>query len=337
MHLDRCLNCHHVLEQEDIFCPHCGQRTNDGKLPVWRLLKDFFADQFDLDGRLWSSLRQALIPGKLTLAYFQGKRRSQLNPFRWFFFVAIAFLALIKFSEGTVNTDPWNEFVWYNGKAAALTVLDSLEQVLPAEAPDRDRILLQAREALGITSDSIDLSADFTLGFESPQYRVSLRDFSYMTTDSLLNLYGTENILEHLAMRQKIKLIKSPGTLVEFVLSNLAWMMVLYVPLIALLLKLIYVRTRRFYVEHLVFSLHQHTSFLLFIILLYLLSLLTNWDDWLEAAAIFYFVYLVISIKRYYQQHLMKTLIKCMILIVLYPILFVLFFTVASLFGILVL
>jgi hypothetical protein len=138
-------------------------------------------------------------------------------------------------------------------------------------------------------------------------------------------------------MRQKIKLIKNPGTLIEFVLSNLAWMLVLYVPLIALLLKMIYVRNRRYYVEHLVFSLHQHTSFLLMLMLLYLFSISTNWEDWLEITALFYFIYLVVSIKRYYQQHWMKTLLKCMILIVLYPILFVLFFAVASLFGVLVL
>ena len=85
-------------------------------------------------------------------------------------------------------------------------------------------------------------------------------------------------------------------------------------PIFALFLKLIYIRHRYFYVEHLIFALHSHTFF--FIILIPC-ALFPHWYIILPALLLVY-LYLFLAVRQFYQQSFWKTWFKLNTLLTLY-------------------
>jgi len=87
----------------------------------------------------------------------------------------------------------------------------------------------------------------------------------------------------------------------------------LLLPLFALYMKLLYLKRSHFYVEHLVFALHFHT--LIFIVLL-LSKVLPGAA--LPVLVLLGLVYLTLSLRRVYEQSWGVTLIKLLVLMVVY-------------------
>ena len=92
----------------------------------------------------------------------------------------------------------------------------------------------------------------------------------------------------------------------------------LLVPVFTAIMKLLYIRQRRFYVEHFVFALHVH-SFLFFT--LTLLEILPEW--WLANVLMILWVvvYIFISMRRVYQQSRLMTAVKYAMLAFTYLVL----------------
>jgi hypothetical protein len=86
-------------------------------------------------------------------------------------------------------------------------------------------------------------------------------------------------------------------------------MMFILLPVFAAVLKLLYIRRRRYYAEHFVFLLHVHSFvFLLATVML----LLRRWvAGWLELAlSAWILVYILLAMKRVYGQGWLKTFVK---------------------------
>jgi hypothetical protein len=97
-------------------------------------------------------------------------------------------------------------------------------------------------------------------------------------------------------------------------------MMFLLLPFFALMLKLIYIRSRRYYIEHLVFTLHIH-SFVFFLLLILLLIMNMYENGTVVAVCLgLLFLYLLLSFRRVYRQGWFKTLTKMCILLIFYSI-----------------
>jgi hypothetical protein len=98
--------------------------------------------------------------------------------------------------------------------------------------------------------------------------------------------------------------------------SNIPAMMLVCIPLFAFVLKILYFRKRRFYVEHLVYALHIHTFFYVAVIITSLAVMGANrtvpalggWITGLMTCAIIVQVFL--SIRRVYGQGWFMTLVK---------------------------
>lgn len=113
--------------------------------------------------------------------------------------------------------------------------------------------------------------------------------------------------------------------------SYLPKLFFLLVPFYALILYVLYRRTRRYYVEHLIFSLHFH-SFVFVALLFYLLvsSYLSAQYVWLNQLLVSLLllgtlVYLFLALKRVHQQTFSRTAIKFALMIGSYAISFLLF------------
>jgi hypothetical protein len=98
--------------------------------------------------------------------------------------------------------------------------------------------------------------------------------------------------------------------------SNIPVMMLCCIPLFAFVLKVLYIRKRRFYVEHLVYALHIHTFLYVAVVITALgamaanrtLPALSGWIIGLMSCAIF--VQIFLSIRRVYGQGWFFTTLK---------------------------
>ncbi len=92
--MKKCLNCDHPFSSEDKHCRQCGQKTKFNKLRFSSLVKDFFSNLFNLENKIWNSLKDIWIPAKLSLAFIAGKRVIYYHPLRIFLVVLFSFFTL---------------------------------------------------------------------------------------------------------------------------------------------------------------------------------------------------------------------------------------------------
>ncbi len=86
-----CLNCGHVLDVSDKYCPNCSQANSTKKLVLKDFFDEFFSSLVNYDSKLLKTLYTMLVkPGTITKDYINGKRVSYTNPFR--FLLSLAFL-----------------------------------------------------------------------------------------------------------------------------------------------------------------------------------------------------------------------------------------------------
>ena len=96
----KCLNCGDKMPRKATFCPHCGQRNNQGKVSMKELLRRFWSNFSHLDSKFVKMCWQLLIPGKVTMEYFAGRQKRYPHPVQFFFVVMFFFLLLLsKFSN----------------------------------------------------------------------------------------------------------------------------------------------------------------------------------------------------------------------------------------------
>lgn len=79
------------------YCHACGERaaTNDD-LRVRVFLADVAEAAFNLDSRLWRSLRALLVrPGELTAEYMRGRRKPYLGPVQLFVIANVVFFSVL--------------------------------------------------------------------------------------------------------------------------------------------------------------------------------------------------------------------------------------------------
>ncbi len=85
-----CPNCDTPINETDVFCSHCGQRTaSDDDFTVGRVLQELAGSIFSVDSKLAKTLRVLYIPGKYYLDFVSGKRLRYMQPYKLFVFFTI--------------------------------------------------------------------------------------------------------------------------------------------------------------------------------------------------------------------------------------------------------
>lgn len=102
-------------------------------------------------------------------------------------------------------------------------------------------------------------------------------------------------------------------------MHNLPKTLLICLPIFALLLFLLYFNNRNYFVEHIIFSIHFH----IFLLLLFLLTMLLLKIDFLEIPVILIFplvvlIYLYKSLRNVYKGSKLTTIMKEMVLVMLY-------------------
>ncbi len=342
-----CPNCYYPIEQSDHFCGQCGQKYTTGKIPIKELFREFFESVLNLDAKIFRTIGALFIPGKLTIEYFKGRHNSYFRPVRIFFVMAIIHFAIISFSgfDG-LNFNFSEDGAPFDIKkdsyhAVFLEEMDTTRQRILKKFNDDttvDRALDSLATALkGSREDSIEIGyLDFQRDFaiKGKDLTIAKKDMFELSNDELCNKYEVHGFMERLIVRQGIKLLADNASFSRYLVGQLIWMVILMMPALALVLKLLYIRRKRYFVEHLVFSFHYHAfAFLIFSIAF----LAIDWMAWQDQgkkselsqpafiALALTLIYLFIAMKRVYQQRFFKTFFKYSFLNFSYLIIFVVF------------
>lgn len=82
-----CENCGARVEKR--FCSTCGQENVESRQSARGLMMHFFEDLTHYDGKFWKSIRLLLLrPGFLSKEYLNGKRSRYLPPVRMYIFIS---------------------------------------------------------------------------------------------------------------------------------------------------------------------------------------------------------------------------------------------------------
>lgn len=306
-----CLNCNHPLQAD--FCAHCGQRAKEVRRPVLYFLQELLHVVLELDGRAYRTIFYLLIrPGFLTREYFEGRRVRYTPPLRLFLVVSIGFFLIISLFSSVQGIR--NDMLAIANPQAVPEVVEATEDT---DGPgDEEQISTALEDA------PVDEGYDGVIAILDG---ISLPFFSEATNSNLRSVLVTQfetNIEE---------LMEDPQEFITGSLEYITFFVLLLMPVLALIQQILWVFSRRYYVEHLVLTVHNHAFLIVMIFLTIPLGML---DDaaipilspiasGLSVAAVFWiFIYLCLSLKRYFERGWFVTLTLFLVASIAYSIVF---------------
>lgn len=86
-HSKTCQNCGSFVEKN--YCPNCGQENSESRHSFHHLFTHFVSDFLHYDSSFWRTTKTLFIsPGKISVEYMDGKRKSYVNPFSYYIFIS---------------------------------------------------------------------------------------------------------------------------------------------------------------------------------------------------------------------------------------------------------
>jgi len=300
-----CPNCGSLNIEK--FCANCGQDNRVSVVAFPRLVADFLTDLFNFDSRMFGSLWPLVArPGLLTKEFLAGRRARFIPPVRMYLFLSLFFfgvIALLAPSEIKFDADDERQATSESTNEVAREIADELAAERAAHAaeradPNRKGRKVAGGEGWGVRVDDDEEKVELTdaeSGF--------LKEAEDRATHNLKRLRDDAEFR---------------GLLLRRGIGNLPLMMFLLLPIYALMLKILYVRSGRYYVEHLIYSLHLHAFIFL------TLGAIFAWMGTLDAMGyqpvvhellvvawwVYFCLYPVLAMKRVYGQGWLKTTFK---------------------------
>lgn len=147
-----CPNCEKEFSDEFHYCPHCGQKNKQQDLKLRDLLNDFIESSFNLDSKIFHTLRLLIFyPGKLTHLFFEGKRTSYIPPVRLYLIISLIYFTVLSL----VGTDMVK--IKEDGKEVAV-VSDSANDIAPSSEPLFDDMITDGYDSIADTTQKSLLS-----------------------------------------------------------------------------------------------------------------------------------------------------------------------------------
>lgn len=329
-----CLNCGTLLTGQ--YCPTCGQRARSRLISVWELVRDAVGDLFELDSRLWKTLIPLIArPGKLTHEYLLGRRARYMPPFRMYLVLSLLFFLVAFF-------DPREQL------GLLFEPVDPAASAAESEAARVRREVLAELEAEGVIDERVREEATAAENGEEARTEsginvsCDIEDFENLDLPPWLERRLTPERLQEICERVTAD---DGRAFARQLLDNVPASLFILLPLMALVLKILYPMSKRYYVEHLLFVLHFHAFFFLILTFEVLFSRLTGLlglpgfvSPTAEfVGAVYVPVYLYKALRRVYAQGRLVTLLKFVLLLASYLagllliLLFVLLYTAMSL------
>ncbi len=325
-HENDCLNCGTILEGR--FCHNCGQENLEMKESFGHMMRHAISDYFHFDDQFFATLKPLLFkPGKLTVEYNTGHRVSYLHPVKMYIFISVIYF-LVLFQTGGDN-----KFIKINDSDKA----DVKKELAQANA-EMDKKINDPKTNEG---EKIGLRAAKDANNESIKKLNGDTTKNEAKNDSLVfgvNVAKYKNYDQYLADQKKLPENKKDGMFKRLFTKNMIYyhdrygsqakemvmesfrhlmpkMMFLILPLCALILYITFIRDKRFYVEHMIYTFHLHCFFFLFIALIMLIQAIFSINNdimqWVYFAATLYVIwYIYRSLRIVYHRSKFRTITK---------------------------
>ncbi|WP_315386056.1 DUF3667 domain-containing protein [uncultured Stenotrophomonas sp.] len=278
-HLDACENCTTALQGD--FCHQCGQSAHSPVRSFGHAIEEVFESFWHLDGRIFRTLRQLLLPGRLAADYLAGHRTRYIPPIRLFVIVAVLtfFVArlAVHVDAGTfVDQTPAPPEVATAFKDARTTEevekarlthvkpLETARDTLPESLRfTMDRAIAKVEKQAAQRNRELSAlpAATPSATPAPPPVPVPARPKAYTPVDidflpGFANrwLTGQAEIIRLNLPR----INERPQLLVNAFFASVPSALFVLVPLFAFLLKVFYLGSGRLYLEHLVVALYSH-------------------------------------------------------------------------------
>lgn len=293
----KCANCGAV--RSGPFCSQCGQKDRDLHRPIWWILGEFLDAVFSYDSRTFRTLWLLLaMPGEFTRRYMAGQRASLLPPFRLFVIATALFFITLQLT------------------AVSLMVVSLPKSA--ADIADVEFLVPSAKGAATITPEQRKMLEDVRREIATGKVDGARVSWDSQSKDAIARVArlwaGVEHIMED---PQRIN-----GPLGVW----LPRLMLVLVPVLALMLAVVHWKPRVYLVEHLVFSLHLHTTLFLALTLAAIDAAVLGGSGvgWLIGPLLT--VYAALAMKRVYGRGWLLTVSKFLSLLLIYLVLLIIGF-----------
>jgi hypothetical protein len=310
-----CQNCGAPLSGP--FCKTCGQREQSHIVSLGHLLSEAVGDIYNLDSRLWRTLKLLLIrPGQLTVEFLAGRRASYVPPFRLYLVVSILLFLLAHQLPRLEDA-----IITFDDPQAMQQALAATQAALEAKRAEFERIGGDEKQQADVDRLTLRLETLKTAIAAGNSPDKGCKDVTFTIFDS--------HMLESRVRAACVKIVADNGTsLTRNFFNNLPKLMFVLLPILALVNKALYLRARRYYVEHLLFFVHVHVF--LFLVLCAIIignGLFALVPGGVHPPGIVSFAvciamlaYVYLAMRRVYGQGRFKTFIKFSLLLVAYAI-----------------
>jgi len=329
-----CLNCGTSLQGP--FCYYCGQPDKNLMRFFPVLLRELMEDFLDFDSRFMRTMKPLLFrPGKLTRDYLDGRRFRYTPPLRLYIFSSIACFFLvallasdaIKFQTDGEDSDAIVASI-STGRVDDPKLQSALEKMKPEDRQEVERALQKVAaarqgqdEGEGENGGESEPEHGDTININGKPWDRETNPFVVNWLPQWVNDWINDEIEQSPAKGREIE--KNPNLITDKVFDVLPATMFVLLPIVALLFKFWYLFARKYYVEHLIFALHNHSFLFVMILISVALSALAGWAEptgegritgavTLTNLAIWVWVplYLLLSLKRVYRQGWTMTIAK---------------------------
>ena len=357
---NNCLNCDTVLYGR--FCHICGQENIEPKESFWHLVTHFIYDITHFDGKFFSSVKYLLLkPGFLSRQYIIGKRISYLNPIRMYVFVS-AFFFLFFFSivnpSLTIEKKETEKQTYKEVKSGIEGKIADLEEnIKDKENPEYARKIMENQlkfllvDRQTLMKDTVHLSE--LNYFKVKELSVLFSQYGdkahYDSVQNALPKKDRDGWLQRMTIRKTLQLQARYSNdskelfnaLFEKFRHTFPQLLWVTLPLFALLLKLLYIRRKKFYyVDHIIYSVHLYCAMFILLFIVLQISILEKWHylNWLRYFTFPLVIYIIWyqykSMRNFYEQSRLKTISKYLLLLMMSSMVMTLLFVVFLVFSI---
>lgn len=345
-----CLNCGTIVHGK--YCHVCGQENAEPKESFWGMVTHFFNDITHFDGSFFTTLRDLLLrPGFLSAEYVRGRRMSYLNPVRMYVFTSAVFFLIFFSFRGPGKTFE----IVDNSGPLTLSQRDSILRLVERELRDEpgDTGLMKQASLLKDTSreltalDLLPYSEDFNVVSTWGRNYRDRREYDSIQAslpagqrDGWVKSLWNKRAL-YLKEKYKYDRDRSLANFEDIMLHQLPYLLFVSLPFFALILKLLYIRRKEFYyTDHGIFSIHHYIISFILLLLIFLWDYLSDTSGWAIWGVLTFItiitwpVYLLLAMKRFYQQKWFKTFLKFILLNIMGMIMAILLLVIFFLFSV---
>src|ERR1043166_9291047 len=300
------------------YCAHGEQAAIDYRRSFRHVVGDILESFLNWDSRFFTTIAILILkPWRLTNEFLAGKRVRYVNPLRLYLLASILFFFAVNYGARDLRFEPGK----LSPKDRAELETDLKDQDLPPAAREKLQAILResspspasspSNTPLPSPSASPNTSSP-TSGPTANKHRQKygkIGEHPFVFSDGAKSSTPFESWIETRAKEKMGEKGTKMGLFISTLFSNLPYMMLCCIPLFAFVLKVLYIRRRIFYIDHLIYALHIHTFFYAGIMLIVLATIGLNrfapgaLAGWLIALLWIAFVtQIFLSIRYVYRQ-----------------------------------